>query len=87
MCFFGLAWVNTYDTDWVVGKTAKQIQVRYGKFDHYIAYPDTEMLKTAYYDLGTRNEGAGDYDIWIEIKFDEDGIAVSARKDHNGHGG
>ena len=76
-----------YDTDWIVGKTAEQIQDRYGEFDRNKTYPNSALLKCAYYDLKPRMDGEHEYNVWIEINFDENGVAISAREDHNRHGG
>lgn len=76
-----------YDTDWIVGKTAEQIQDRYGEFDYRYTDPDSALLKYACYDLETRMDGRHEYNVWIEIDFDENGVATFVHEDHDRHGG
>jgi len=76
-----------YDEEWMIGKTAAQIQKRYGEFDHEYQSADGEYLREARYILRPRKWWHYKYGLWLEIHFDENGVAVSTHEDHGVYGG
>ncbi|MBE6608158.1 MAG: hypothetical protein E7633_06365 [Ruminococcaceae bacterium] len=79
-------YLPNYDEEWIVGKTQKQIERRYGKFDefHELSTDNGEIYYLAiYYQTRTKPEPgpfAGiSYGRNFHITFNEGGIATSAR--------
>lgn len=75
-----------YDEEWIVGKTQKQIERRYGKFDefHECTTDDGETYYLAiYYQTRTEPEPGPFhgtlYGRNFHITFNEEGIATSAQ--------
>lgn len=74
-----------YDEEWIVGKTQKQIERRYGKFDefHECSHNGEIYYEAIYYQTRTRPEPGPFhgtlYGRNFHIVFNEEGIATSAR--------
>ena len=79
-------YLPNYDEEWIVGKTQKQIERRYGKFDefHECTTDDGETYYLAiYYQTRTRPEPGPFhgtlYGRNFRIRFNDKHIAISAR--------
>lgn len=79
---------DSYDEEWMIGKTRREIEERYGKFDAYedlSAYPEvgryilTEDSRSIF--------GEIKYGMHLRVYFDESGKAYSTQIENNGIGG
>lgn len=77
---FGCASDWRYNKEWMTGKTSKQIQARYGDFDGHSEeasedglYRDCRCVYILKKDQ--RNWGGTEFDEFLYILFDENGIA------------
>ena len=68
---------SMYDEEWIIGKTADEIQERYGAFDAYSEYDDEIKCSVGIY--RTRKVVRLDFTYYecYKIFFDENGIAHS----------
>ena len=62
----------SYSESWIKGKTAAEIEEKYGKFDVKYLREDSEEYSSAYYYVKESKAGGK---WWYEIFFDEDGKA------------
>lgn len=76
-----------YDKEWMIGKTSKQIQARYGKFDYATEDKDEDGLYKdcrCIYNLkvGATEKYTGDPepDEYLYVDFDENGVAYKVHK-------
>ena len=77
---------NYYDWRWIVGKTEKQIEFRYGKFDEDLSYSSSNEFYPKYdsawvYCRGyfLRNPDSNKH--YYAVYFDKDGIALFVDED------
>ena len=76
-----------YNKEWMIGKTSKQIQARYGKFDYVTEDKDEYGLykncRCGYgLKVGAREKYTGDPepDEYLFVYFDENGVAYKVKK-------
>lgn len=79
-------WTN-YDEEWMIGKTAGQVQKRYGEFDRCYNYRGSEIPREAHYVLRPRKYWQYQDGLWLEIYFDENGVVSSVREAYGRQGG
>ena len=79
---------DSYDEEWMIGKTRNEIEERYGEFDSYSV--DGYYYKGKYIITedkpGSIKTGVG-WGTHLEIVFDNNGKAISAEVVSNGIGG
>ena len=66
-----------YDADWIIGKTAEQIQDKYGRFDDEYTSPTRGCYDVNEHIYDSFLDPNNIHDTYV-IEFNEDGIAVNA---------
>ena len=66
-----------YDSDWIIGKTAEQIQDKYGRFDDEYTSPTRGCYDVNEHIYDSFLDPNNIHDTYV-IEFNEDGIAVNA---------
>ena len=89
MCVSLLCGKHNYDTDWMMGKTAEQIQDRYGEFHsvHEVEYWDGTCGKCGIYNLRLSDIWKDQDRYWLHVHFDENGIVKDTTVERGGLGG
>ena len=78
-----------YDMEWMTGKTADEIRERYGEFDSTTTRTEFDgiYLRKARYKLSPGACGHIGQECWVEIYFDDNGIATTVKEKTNGESG
>ena len=82
-------YVNRYDPDNFIGLTAEQIINRYGEFDRYSFWDQTENYRAGVYTVKPKRVGfLGTYnEEYFVIRFDKKGFAYECEYIIGGAGG
>lgn len=75
-----------YDADWIIGKSPKQIQSKYGKFDDEYTSPTRGCYDVNSHIYDSFLDPNNIHDTYV-IEFDENGVAVKAYFAETSRGG
>lgn len=78
-----------YDEEWMIGKTAEQIEARYGEFHSVreVEYADGTQGNYGTYVIRLSDVWKDQDRYWLNVYFDEDGIAKNVYIKRGGAGG